>query len=88
MPPAEEPPAPEPPAEEPPAEEKPAEEELSPEEVQANATALFMEAQKRMVALKGEGGDTTAIQEWLKKAGGAFAQKDFAAILAMKGELP
>ena len=94
---APEPPAdapPEPPAEVPPEPvaktppEPPAGPEASPEEVKAKATGIFMAAQKRMVAMKGAGADTAGIQQWLKKAGAAFASKDFGAIVGMEADLP
>ncbi len=84
-----EPPAevpPEPVAQTPP--EPPAEPGASPEEVKAKATVIFMAAQKRMVAMKGAGADTAGIQQWLKKAGAAFASKDFGAIVGMEADLP
>jgi hypothetical protein len=84
-----EPPAevpPEPVAQTPP--EPPAEAGASPEEVKAKATVIFMAAQKRMVAMKGAGADAAGIQQWLKKAGAAFASKDFGAIVGMEADLP
>ena len=68
--------------------EPPAEPESSPEEVKGKATEIFMSAQKQMMAMKGAGTDTDGIQEWLKKAGAAFASKDFAAVVGMEGDLP
>jgi len=56
---------------------------MPPEEVQAQATKLFKDAQKKMMHLKRAGEDTTAVQQWLRHAGAAFSAGRFQTIVDM-----